>query len=378
MSRVLLGDVATERRETYKGSKDGYLIVGLEHITPQEITLNSWDEGKENSFSKIFYEGDVLFGRRRAYLKKAAIAPFDGICSGDITVIKAIPEKILPELLPFIIQNDTLFDFAVGKSAGSLSPRVKWEKLKNYEFELPDMDKQRELAKILWTIDKTKKTYQKLLEKTDQLVKSQFIELFGNPLLNSKGWETKEIGSLFKLISRGKQPKYVEDSGVVVINQACIYWDEIRFNNVKYHDEKSSKKTLELSDGCIMITSTGTGTLGRCNVFRKPDNKKTYVVDSHVTVLSESEKIKPLFFKCFFQLDDVQKKVYAECVNGSTNQIELSKQKLSEVHLIVPPLELQEQFATFVQQSDKSKFELKQAMSELNSTYKKIISEHLG
>lgn len=177
MSRVLLGDVATERRETYKGSKGGYPIVGLEHITPQEITLNSWDEGKENSFSKIFYEGDVLFGRRRAYLKKAAVAPFDGICSGDITVIKAIPEKILPELLPFIIQNDSLFDFAVGKSAGSLSPRVKWEKLKNYEFELPDMDKQRELAKILWTIDKTKKTYQKLLEKTDELVKSQFIEL---------------------------------------------------------------------------------------------------------------------------------------------------------------------------------------------------------
>lgn len=177
MNRVRLGDVAKERKEVCKGSKDGYPIVGLEHLTPEEITLTTWDEGKENTFTKLFREGDILFGRRRAYLKKAAVAPFDGICSGDITVIEAITEKIHPELLPFIIQNDTLFDFAVGKSAGSLSPRVKWDNLKNFEFTLPDMDKQRELSKLLWSIETTKKTYKKLLQKTDELVKSQFIVL---------------------------------------------------------------------------------------------------------------------------------------------------------------------------------------------------------
>ena len=139
------------------------------------MTLTAWDEGSDNTFTKMFRKGNVLFGRRRAYLKKAAVAPFDGICSGDITVIEAIPDRILPMLLPFIIQNDELFDFAVGKSAGSLSPRVKWEHLKNYEFELPDMDKQRELAELLWAMDATKKSYHKLIAATDELVKSQFI-----------------------------------------------------------------------------------------------------------------------------------------------------------------------------------------------------------
>jgi type I restriction enzyme, S subunit len=175
MSKVKLGDVAIEHKETCKGSKDEYPIVGLEHLVPEEVTLTAWSENGENTFTKMFRKGNVLFGRRRAYLKKAAVAPFDGICSGDITVIEAIPDRILPELLPFIIQNDDLFDFAVGKSAGSLSPRVKWEHLKNYEFELPDMDKQRELAELLWAIDATKKSYQKLITATDELVKSQFI-----------------------------------------------------------------------------------------------------------------------------------------------------------------------------------------------------------
>ena len=378
MSKVKLGDVAIEHKETCKVSKDGYPIVGLEHLVPEEVTLTAWDEGSDNTFTKMFRKGNVLFGRRRAYLKKAAVAPFDGICSGDITVIEAIPDRILPELLPFIIQNDELFDFAVGKSAGSLSPRVKWEHLKNYEFELPDMGKQRELAELLWAMDATKKSYQKLIAATDELVKSQFIDMFGAPLLNEKGWPLKRIGDLFSLISRGKQPSYVDHSSVRVVNQACIYWDRFNFENVKYHDPQSGKKTLPIKKDCILINSTGTGTLGRCNVFPELTDGYTYAVDSHVTVLSGSSDVNAYFFKCFLHREDVQKKIYAECVNGSTNQIELSKEKLSDVLLIVPPIDLQEQFAAFVRQSDKSKFELEQTLSELTATYKRIIAENLG
>ena len=108
MGKVLLGDVAEGRKETCKGSKEGYPIVGLEHLTPEKITLTKWDNDSENTFTKLFHEGDILFGRRRAYLKKAAVAPFDGICSGDITVIKAIPDQIHSRLRPFIIQNKNL------------------------------------------------------------------------------------------------------------------------------------------------------------------------------------------------------------------------------------------------------------------------------
>ena len=117
----------------------------------------------------------MLFGRRRAYLKKAAVAPFDGICSGDITVIRAIEDKVDPDLLPFIIQNDFLFEFAVGKSAGSLSPRVKWTHLKEFAIELLSMPEQSKLAETLWSLNETKNAYEDLINKTDKLVKSQFI-----------------------------------------------------------------------------------------------------------------------------------------------------------------------------------------------------------
>lgn len=175
MTKVKLREVARERKETIKGNREAYPSVGLEHLDPECITLSKWDDSVDNTFTKLFKKGDMLFGRRRAYLKKASLAPFDGICSGDITVISADSSRLIPELLPFVIQNDKLFNFAVEKSAGSLSPRVKWEHLGDYEFNLPSIEEQTKLAKVLWSIANARKSYADLMQATDELVKSQFI-----------------------------------------------------------------------------------------------------------------------------------------------------------------------------------------------------------
>ena len=220
-----LEEFARESRATHKGDKSGVPIVGLEHLIPQEIKFSGYDVDTENTFTKTFKKGQILFGRRRAYLKKAAIADFDGICSGDITVIEAIPGKVDPLLLPFIIQNDKFFDYAVSRSAGGLSPRVKWEHLKDYEFDLPPIEEQRILADKLWAAYRLKESYKKLLTATQEMVKSQFIEMY----YNTHNKQTLE--SVCPIMSKGITPKYVESSSVLVINQACIHWDGQRLGN---------------------------------------------------------------------------------------------------------------------------------------------------
>ena len=125
MSKVLLGDVARERKETCKGSKTGYPIVGLEHLVPEEITLTKWDNDSDNTFTKMFREGDILFGRRRAYLKKAAVAPFDGICSGDITVTA----NEITELNSRSSSGHNTFDFAVAPKTSAIKSSSGWVKI---------------------------------------------------------------------------------------------------------------------------------------------------------------------------------------------------------------------------------------------------------
>jgi type I restriction enzyme, S subunit len=164
---VCLGDVVDESREVVRDPvKEGIeKVVGLEHIDSESIHLRRWETLEQSTtFTKKFVKGQVLFGRRRAYLKKAALAPFDGICSGDITVLEA-KEDLLPELLPFLINNDKFFDFAIKNSAGSLSPRAKFKDIANYEFLLPPKDQQARLAELLWAADEVVENYHNLENK---------------------------------------------------------------------------------------------------------------------------------------------------------------------------------------------------------------------
>ena len=346
---------STEKKKPTEADKDTY--IGLEHLDSGTLTVARWGADIAPIGEKlVMRKGDVLFGKRRAYQKKVAIAPFDGIFSAHGMVLRPKESIITREYFPLFISSDYFLNAAIQISVGSLSPTINWKDLKELEFSIPSIDEQKRITPLIWAAIRLKNGYQLLLNKIDDLVKSQFIEMFGAPLSNEKRWPLKRIGDLFGLISRGKQPSYVDHSSVRVVNQACIYWDRVNFENVKYHDPQSGKKTLPVKKDCILINSTGTGTLGRCNVFPDLTDGYVYVVDSHVTVLSGSSDVNAYFFKCFLHREDVQKKIYAECVNGSTNQIELSKEKLSDVLLIVPPVELQEQFAAFVRQSDKSKF----------------------
>lgn len=137
---VKFGDIVYEPKESVKDpiAEGIEHVVGLEHIDSEDIHLRRSASIEESTtFTKRFRKGDVLFGRRRAYLKKAAKAEFDGICSGDITVMRANEELLLPELLPFIVNNDKFFDYAIEYSAGGLSPRVKFKDLAKHEFLLP-------------------------------------------------------------------------------------------------------------------------------------------------------------------------------------------------------------------------------------------------
>lgn len=348
MPAVKLGDVAIEVRETYKGDKTGYPIVGLEHISPGEVALSNWSANTKNTFSKIFRRGDILFGRRRAYLKKAAIAPFDGICSGDITVIRAKTDKLCPELLPFVIQNDDFFDYAVEKSAGSLSPRVKWEHLKNYEFKLPSLEKQKNLAELFWSINDSRNAYQKLLQETDELVKAQFVEMF-----EGKDYPFKSGKKLFKFSSGKFLPTEKRfDDGIPVYGGNGIVW---------YTNESL------VSEDTIVIGRVGV----YCGNVRLVRGEK-WITDNaiYITKFKTQDFILEFLEKLMIMYNFHQ---YA----GVAAQPKITQKPLEEQMYIVPPIELQNQFANFIHQSDKSKFELRKAIEDVDILIESLVKQEL-
>jgi len=158
-------------------------IVGLEHIDPENLHMRRWNGPEEStSFTRKFIPGQTLFGKRRAYQRKVAFAEFEGICSGDILTFETKDSKVLlPELLPFICQTDAFFDYALGTSAGSLSPRTSWKALKDFEFPLPPLDEQKRIADILWAADNTAERYERTVINGQKL-----FSVVSNSLLDGK------------------------------------------------------------------------------------------------------------------------------------------------------------------------------------------------
>ena len=150
---VRFGDVAQEVKASTKDplSEGIDRYVGLEHIDSESLRLARWGSISEDNptFTRKFSKDDILFGRRRAYLKKAAVADFNGVCSGDIIVIAPKGGLLVPDILPFIVQSNLFFCRAVKHSAGGLSPRTKFKSLADFKFPLPPRDRQEEIVTVI-------------------------------------------------------------------------------------------------------------------------------------------------------------------------------------------------------------------------------------
>lgn len=124
--------------------------VGLEHLNPDSLRIRRWGSPDDVEATKlVFKKGDIIFGRRRAYQRKLGVAEFDGICSAHAMVLRAKPEVVLPEFLPFFMQSDLFMSRAVEISVGSLSPTINWKTLAVQEFALPPLEEQRPAVTVL-------------------------------------------------------------------------------------------------------------------------------------------------------------------------------------------------------------------------------------
>lgn len=151
--------------ESDEKKRDMALHLGVEHLQSLDLKLLKPNPEDKTSFTKVFKTGNILFARRAAYLKKVAIADFDGICSGDLMVLETKGE-ILQHLLAFMMQRDSFYKFVLSNSAGSLSLRIKWNSLSKYKIKLPPKDEQEKLLSLFLTLEKQ-------IEQTEKQEKNQ-------------------------------------------------------------------------------------------------------------------------------------------------------------------------------------------------------------
>lgn len=359
---------STEKKKPVE--EDKYTYLGLEHLDSGSLHVTRYGSDVAPIGEKlIMREGDVLFGKRRAYQKKVAISPFDGIFSAHGMVLRPKEEVIDKNFFPFFISSDYFLDAAIKISVGSLSPTINWRDLKELKFELPDMYKQRELAKVLWAMDATKKSYQKLLQKTDKLVKSQFIELFyseKNAMVPLSTMVSRRIKKLKSIADEFEAIRYIDISSIDNVTQRVISYTDFTIKDAP------SRAQQVLEQGDILVSTVRPNLR---NIAVNPYSEPNVVGSTGFCVL-RCENCLPEYIWGVVTSDKFTKTM---CENATgISYPAVRDNDILDYKIPDAPLDLQKKFAVFVRQSHKSRFELEQALADLTATYKKIISENLG
>jgi type I restriction enzyme S subunit len=234
--------------------------VGLEHLEPGDLRIQNWGNVADGvTFTNVFQPGQVLFGKRRAYQRKVAVADFSGVCSGDIYVLEAKDAQILlPDLLPFICQSDAFFDHAVGTSAGSLSPRTNWTSLADFEFGLPPMDEQKSLVELLRTATDVSQAQEHAINVAEGLLQS-----FKNGAIgDSTADVTKDVLLGDVLLgspdSGCSAPPRDADTGYFVLGLAALSRHGYVTGDFKSVEPTSKMLSAKLSKGDLLISRSNT------------------------------------------------------------------------------------------------------------------------
>ena len=378
MAKYRFEQIAINCKEKVKADDiDTSTYIGLEHLDPGCLHVSRWGSAVPIKGDKIvMHEGDVLFGKRNAYLRRAAIAPHDGAFSAHGMIFRPREAVVDKDFFPLFIASDYFFDTAIRISVGSLSPTVNWSDLKNQEFELPDLDTQRKLAKVLWSLNDTKEAYKKLIAATDELVKSQFMEMFGDPVTNEKGWPIVRLGSVADIRigpfgSLLHKEDYIEGGHALVNPSHIIDGKIVPDQELTVSDEKYNLlSTYQLEKGDVVLGRRGE--MGRCAVV----TVSGMLCGTGSMIIRPNGKIRPYFLQRMLASPSFRKVIENKAVGVTMMNINVPI--VSSLMLPLLPASLQDEYIAFVQQSDKSKFELEQALAELNATYKRIIAENLG
>ena len=180
MAKVKFGDVVREVKMNINRETDNHeFFIAGDHMDSDNIHITRRGRFCESdvgpAFIRLFKPGQILYGSRRTYLKKVAVADFEGITSNTTFVLESKDESVLIQsLLPYIMLTDSFTQFAIKNSKGSTNPYILFSDLAAFEFELPSLKEQLELAKLFAAADRVKEAYKAQLKKTDELVKSQF------------------------------------------------------------------------------------------------------------------------------------------------------------------------------------------------------------
>jgi restriction endonuclease S subunit len=358
-----------ERVEPSTAAEEIY--VGLDDLDSGSLHIRRWGKGSDVIGTKLrFRKGDIIFGRRRAYQRKLAVAEMDGICSAHAMVVRARPSVVLPEFLPFLMMSDQFMNRAVEISVGSLSPTINWTTLKREPFTLPTLEHQRRIARILRAVNEVACAW----EASEQSIRTLQRALLREAFENSNGrWPTKALGDVAR-VERGMfshRPRNLPEfyGGEFPFVQTGDVQNADRFlTHFEYHlTELGTTYSKSFPAGTIFVTIAAV--IGATAI----SDREVFVTDSVVGVVP-SESMNVDYLELFLR----SKRHFLENQAATqTAQKNINLQVLRPLLVPCPPRAVQERIASEILEpfhaAKEAETHVKKTRALLNSLANQIV-----
>lgn len=323
-------DIASKISETVDPSKaEVDVYVGLEHIDAEDLHIRRRGMPSDVKGGKLMcYHGDIIFGKRRAYQRKAAMVDFEGICSAHAFVFRANEEVIDPKLFPFFLHSDQFMHRMVDISVGGLSPTINWGDLKHQEFLIPPKEQQAQLAELLWAMDEVVEKEKSVLEK---LMKDELVQL-KHYFYDDKTSERIKLKNIVS-IKKGRKPSVLLEEGEGLPYCTAKY---LRTGVIEFIVPKEGwKKAVKIDETDILVLWDGS------NAGEMLFGKKGFLASTMCKLeMTNSECLKDFLFQFLrFKSNDVKRATVGSAIPhvdpGIIENIQIPKLGINHQNIIV-------------------------------------------
>lgn len=346
---VRFGDVVRNVKDSAEPETSGLQrYVAGEHMDTGDLHIRRWgtigDGYLGPAFHRKFEKGQVLYGSRRTYLRKVALAEFDGICANTTFVLEPSDNQLLPELLPFVMQTEAFTEHSVRNSKGSVNPYVNWKDIASFEFALPSKPEQHRIAQILWAADRASQHYVELLGRFDNLEEALISNWTRKLLMSNANGGTRPVRDIAEIsygvtLNAGRRslPMQMPYLRVANLGRGELNLSEIKLVGVEANEVQ--RYALRQGDLLVVEGHANIGEIGRAAMWNS--QIETCLHQNHLLRIRCSEQIAPAYLLII--LNSNIGKLYFQSEAKSTSGLNTINSKvLGNLTVPLPAIDQQE------------------------------------
>lgn len=391
--KVKFGEIAEIVNDRIDNPKESGLsdYIGLEHLDTDEIRIKRYGSPDEVEATKfICKKGDIIFGKRRAYLRKLAVTERDAVVSAHSMVLRPKGEKILTRFLPLLMHSSVFWMTAQAISEGSLSPTIKWKTLKSQEFWIPSIAEQKKISEILWAIEDNIEKTENLIAATEKLTKGFLEQLLTKGIGHKKfkktelgeipnEWEIIQLNDIFTFkngINFTAEQK--GSAGVLTIDVLNMFSENIypKLDNL-YRVNKEVTNDYILNKGDLLfvrssVKKEGIGWVVLFDGFSEPVSFCGFIIRAR----PNQQKVLSEYLVHYLRSNLSREQMFNYCGKGANTNI--NQESLSKIFVMVPKIEEQQKILKIINTNIKFLTEATLYLNNQKSMKKKFINSFLS